>query len=604
MRIEKLALKYFKGFRDFTVECSPFTVLVGLNNSGKTSILQAIQLLQGIVTFAFRGGESPDMTSPIWRHDPSKMIRQISYGDPDAIWLHKSTVEPCEIFAEFSDDVKVHIEIPGQSEYRLDILVSERSLAEGIKEKHEREVIEKLFGLRAMYIPPMGAVSPKEGFAAHPQHQQQLDEGKISQCWRAYLYWLYNDRGREHFEDVIENVAEYLPKVKLLPPRLTRGNPAEFEIQFEEEETVFDISTSGGGLRTLLNLVAVIRFSRSRCLLFDEPDAHLHAGLQREVARMLVEYATETAGQVFVATHAPEFLAELPAESFVWIDRTARHGEPSNELGRVLLNLGAVTKADAIRACGANKVLFIEGSVDRATLQRLITLAGGQNPFDDQSVLIGNLPSGKGDRVHLRTFRDLLRSVFKLDVAIVSLTDNDYELVRADGNADASNDAPLLLSLGCKEVENYLLSPEVFAKAATIAAERRNARTGKAISAPDSEAFRAKLNEILSDTKIRDTMRLQLVTGYMGSLDRKDDPSKRLGEAEKWFQEKWDDDQWRIRNCPGKAVLKRVREWCQDKHGLTLTTNALANALPECPEDIAKIAKKIQMFFYGNSSGA
>ena len=60
MIIEHLHLQSFKGFRDFNLECSQFTVLVGRNNGGKTSILQAIQLLHDIFVFAFGNGEQPD----------------------------------------------------------------------------------------------------------------------------------------------------------------------------------------------------------------------------------------------------------------------------------------------------------------------------------------------------------------------------------------------------------------------------------------------------------------------------------------------------------------------------------------------------------------
>ena len=67
MFIEELKLTLFKGFREFTLACSPFTCLVGLNSQGKTSILQAIRLLHDIITFAFRNGDQPDFAKPTHR---------------------------------------------------------------------------------------------------------------------------------------------------------------------------------------------------------------------------------------------------------------------------------------------------------------------------------------------------------------------------------------------------------------------------------------------------------------------------------------------------------------------------------------------------------
>jgi predicted ATP-dependent endonuclease of OLD family len=71
MMIEEIHLVSFKGFRDFTLKCAPVTVLVGLNSSGKTSILQSIQLVDDIVRYAFGGWngvavERPNFSNVQW----------------------------------------------------------------------------------------------------------------------------------------------------------------------------------------------------------------------------------------------------------------------------------------------------------------------------------------------------------------------------------------------------------------------------------------------------------------------------------------------------------------------------------------------------------
>ncbi len=83
--IEELRLTSFRGFRDFALKCSEFTTLVGVNSSGKTSILQAVQFLYDLVIFAFGNREEPDFTSPQWSSNPSSQIQRLSFGDPDAL---------------------------------------------------------------------------------------------------------------------------------------------------------------------------------------------------------------------------------------------------------------------------------------------------------------------------------------------------------------------------------------------------------------------------------------------------------------------------------------------------------------------------------------
>ena len=126
------------------------------------------------------------------------------------------------------------------------------------------------------------------------------------------MYWRYNFGRKEYFEEIAETVRRYLPAATIRPPRLTGDAPPGVVIEFEEQATTFDIRTGGGGLFTLLSLAFVLRFSDSKCLLLDEPDAHLHASLQREITPMLMDHAAENDVQVFVATHSPTFIAECP----------------------------------------------------------------------------------------------------------------------------------------------------------------------------------------------------------------------------------------------------------------------------------------------------
>lgn len=271
MFIEELKLTLFKGFREFTLACSPFTCLVGLNSQGKTSILQAIRLLHDIITFAFGNRDHPDFANPQWRSNPSQVINRLASGDPDAIWLNKKTSDTCKIAARYTGNIEVFLEISGRNNYDLDIRVADISIKDTISDSANRQAITDISLLRPAYLPPVGAVSPTEDLLHHPQLTQQMDTGRDSECWRSRLWWLWNDGERASFDQLVQLVQQYLPDAKILPPRLTHNQPPKVLIEFQEGETKFDISTSGGGLRTLLNLAMVLHFSSARCILCDEP---------------------------------------------------------------------------------------------------------------------------------------------------------------------------------------------------------------------------------------------------------------------------------------------------------------------------------------------
>jgi len=409
------------------------------------------------------------------------------------------------------------------------------------------------------------------------------------------LYWLYNDGRKEEYGKVTDLVEQHLSGCRVQAPSQTHDNPAQVMITFEEHGTVFSIATGGGGLRTLLNMASVLHFSESRCLLFDEPDAHLHGTLQREVAQMLQEYAADEDVQIFVATHSPDFISEIPIESLVWIDRQETEGRRCHGLGEFLVGLGSLSKADALRFLGADKVLFVEGGLDRNVLGSLWSKSEqANNPFDDPCVIKACLPSGKGDRKHLAVLQRMLSDAFGLTVKIAALTDADYET----GGEVGDSGGPLLCSLTRKEAENYLISPEGIA-AALLEANDRSRRPREATGLPDAAKIDELITEVLDKPEIRDCVNHRLVPAYRDGLDRAWDSAKREAEGKTWFEEQWSNPDWRVQRCPGKDVLKLLRSRLKAECGITLTTERLISTMGAFPEELNEIAAQLDGYFYG-----
>lgn len=612
MLIEELHLISFKGFSDFKLKCSQFTTLVGMNSSGKTSILQAIQFVHDVFRFTFGGYSNsdiqrPEFVKPQWSteygYSPSGIINRLNSADPDALWLNKRLSTPCQISLKLSGDFEVKLEVPSRDRYILDILINGRSVKDQIQEPEYSRAIENFFSLSPAFVPPTASLPPIEQFINYSELKQKLDKGLISECWRSYLYWLCNDGDKRDSNRVVEIVQRYLPNTVIQLPRLTHGTPPQVLIEFEESATAFDISVSGGGLRTISSLAVILHFARSKCLLLDEPDAHLHSTLQHQVAKMLIDHAFEKNVQVFVTSHAPDFIAEIPVEYLTWIDRTKGESLTCNEVGRFLADLGAVTKADAIRNYGANKILFIEGGLDRTVISQLVACYCQEssdriNPFTDSSVIIAELPNGKGDRKHLAAFQKLLSETFKINVKIACIVDNDYDIPHNDSLADVKGSTVLLLQLKRKEIENYLLDPHGISKAVANLLEKRREHVETTINCPTVEEIQTGLDEILNKLEIRNTVKYQVLPKYREELDNKLDSSTKERKAEERFNQEWSDEDWRIRNCPGKEVLKGLRKWCKDNYSVTLTDSTLMMALQQCPDDLRDIIGKLQEYFY------
>ena len=74
--IRSLHVERFKALRDVTVNFTPLTVLIGQNDSGKTSVLEALRMLyettQRLATEVFSGVHTVENLA--WRRDTSMSI--------------------------------------------------------------------------------------------------------------------------------------------------------------------------------------------------------------------------------------------------------------------------------------------------------------------------------------------------------------------------------------------------------------------------------------------------------------------------------------------------------------------------------------------------
>jgi len=247
---------------------------------------------------------------------------------------------------------------------------------------------------------------------------------------------------------------------------------------------------------------------------------------------MLLDFCQEEDIQVIIASHSPEMLAGIPIESQTWIDRKKTEAGRTNSIGTILADLGALSKADAIRACGADKVLFLEGSLDQRLLKHIFSPSGIRSPFVDPRVIVPSLPSGKGDSVHLKMFRRLLLEAFRLDVKVACITDRDFDL---EGTKEEDDDV-LVVALGRKEVENFFLDPDILVSAVNSVADRRSARTRQLAQRPSRDEIVRVLDSVVNQPTVKSAVRWQLVPQYRESLDRSQHRSSKEAEADTWFE--------------------------------------------------------------------
>lgn len=576
MHIKSVHMKRFRGFQDFKIDLDQFTNLVGENSRGKTTILQAIRFaFEAAANCPNKSGSSTDSSfnSPLQAE-----LNRLTLNDPEAARYDRDVTANCEISLDFDDDLRITVKLNDKPRPSVNLRDVSASLPMSVDEVYRD--CQRMADCNLQFVPPIGATSGLETWRNRPAFDKARNEGQHSEIWRNSLFWSYNDGDKRAFDDAVSLVKRYVPVDDIHPPRLGHESTSSIAIEYSENEKSYDIGLSGSGMRSLLNLATVLLLSKSKIILLDEPDAHLHGRLQRAVAKMIQDFSVDHGVQIVVATHAPDFVAECDPESIVWIDREASGGKRATQLSKVLVDLGSISASELFDSDAKRRILFTEGEKDRFVLRQLMERCVPK--FDFDSVRPAKLPSGKSTAESIPTAKAMLSQLGIVDPVVACLVDNDWELI--GGDYDAPNH---VITLPRKEIENVFLDANAIASVVSEELEKR----GKPIPADLELEIAGFLSEACEDQRRK--VRSKLVWQYVDQLDRSHDRSTREERADAWFDERWKDDGWRIKAIGGKKAFSFVRRKIQESYGVTVTNRAVLDALTEVPSDIAECFRKL-----------
>ena len=146
-----------------------------------------------------------------------------------------------------------------------------------------------------------------------------------------------------------------------------------------------------------------------------------------------------------------------------------------------------------------------------------------------------------------------------------------------------------------KELENYLLVPEVLERAIKKAIRDRERRAGES---PSQEFdVESALDEITDEMK--ENVTSQLVAKRLDYLKPSGkDASSITSEVLNRVNEAWPDLRKRLASVPGKEVLKRLREKLKESHSVNLSDVRIIDEFKtsEIPPDLVQLLVSLNEF--------
>lgn len=507
--INSVTLTRFKQYRALSLDLNPsLSLMAGSNNSGKSSILHALAVWEfcRLATTMERGGVAG-------LHPNRVGVQGFGIGDDEFSPINIPSLK------HMWTNLKPGQKDPGQDGYTLKIGiqwttgVGLKRLTFGLSLANDRLFIridESNLAAgdaipRIAYLPPFAGISAHEQRVSGAVRRRRIGEGLAGAVLRNLLLDMQQENIRKRaalrssgssgtkskikdkdLDDlrqsdpweilqqtlrevfgaelaVSEFQEEYHSYIQVL---VVKGNLSGHKLTPHKDFTKRDLMVEGSGFLQWLSVFALATSPDVEVLLLDEPDAHLHPQLQKELVDRLERLTKASNKQVFVATHSSEILKHAYPERILEFRSgdSPRYLTADHHKVGLLEGIGAhySPRMDQIRH--TKKVFFHEGTSDLAVLRSASKALG--KPISDDWI------PWRTERSHKE--RKMLWMALKEEIpglTAISLRDRDEEEVNTVGPELQDKGQKVTAGFDMRKwrrrhIESYLIAPSTVAAAA------------------------------------------------------------------------------------------------------------------------------------------
>jgi predicted ATPase len=472
--ITRVVLKNFKKIENEEFILSDFDLIVGANNSGKSTLLQALAIWQYCVDQfkrVNRGGSRgiqivlPEFTALplpefvlLWKDkvERKNIKRDDGKTKPDFI-----LIEIGVFWYENGQNHQLEKNLTIQLRYQspLSIYAIPTDGFEKFRQIQESPNFPKI-----IYVPPFSGLEPVEKWQDDGNVRQNVGKGQPGSVLRNLLFRVI-DKTDEHGHALLpakneawlelrDKMLEWFG-VEILAPKYEKGQSTQITVEYKVGKKEFDIISAGSGFHQILTLMAFYYgYYGVTTILFDEPDAHLHVNLQKKILSYFKQLKQV---QFIIATHAEEFIKGVEVSSILSVLSGNPQRTQSN--AEVIRAMSEVDNIDVVKTKQSPFVLYVEGEDDERLLTAWAELLKKTEAFGKFHII-------KLGGVTKKAMLDKANEHFK---ALKQINPEIKRVVLFDHDTDDSfhpePDNSAIKEWKRKNIENYLLVPNAWKRA-------------------------------------------------------------------------------------------------------------------------------------------
>ena len=473
--ITRITIDNFKKLEKISFPLSQSVVIIGPNNSGKSTIFQALCLWEiGVTNFI-----QAVKTKKLNKNGAVTLNRQALVATPisNMRFLWKDQKVGYSVSGK-STAIKLEISLEGINENKAWKCKAEFTYYN--EESFSCKIVTGLKDITSLYdnekgthfgfLQPMSGISTNEDKLTQGSIGRKLGEGKTAEVLRNICY--------EILYPEIAHPKGYYPERKWV--KLCQGVKSMFgvelskpqfikatgliQLEYVENKIRYDISSGGRGFQQTLLLLAYMYANPNTILLLDEPDAHLEVIRQREAFQLINEVAEDMNSQIIIASHSEVILDEAAEGSKVvaLIEKQVfalNESTTPQRLRYIKKSLTEIGWEKYYLARMKKHILYLEGSTD---LQMLLHFANKLSHKSELLLRVANVQytSDNVPSTAINNFASL-QEIFP-ELKGLALFDNIPNL--------PENPKLKIICWTRREIENFFARPKILTRHAKLLA--------------------------------------------------------------------------------------------------------------------------------------
>ncbi len=469
--ITKVSVKNFKKLNLIEFDLDKTVVLIGPNNSGKSTFLQALTLWEiGIKKIVEQQRTKTKKSKRIGVVINRRDLLAIPVSSARFIWFHQAVREINRTTSnQKTSNIRIEITVEGvkngkkwkaplEFDYANPESIYCRPLRKDINGNSFYDIDEEAFSAEIAFLQPMSGITTNEDRLTQGSINVRIGEGKTADVLRNICYQLLHSDSKENKIESENNWHSLNSTMKLkfgaeINKPIFIPETGTIEMTYIENGHVYDLSSSGRGFQQTLLLLAYLYTYKEKTILLDEPDAHLEVIRQRETYELINNIAQKLNSQLIIASHS-EIVLNQAADGdkvIAFYDNYCSALNDPQQISQFKKLLTDIGWDKYFLAKTKKHIIYLEGATD---LRMLTALANKLNhpvlPLLHKANInytADNLPKTAQNNFH--GLRNLIP-----DLKGIALFDRLEKEIQPDPYLN-------ILQWKRREIENYFAFPEV-----------------------------------------------------------------------------------------------------------------------------------------------